>query len=48
MSEKGYVATKETQRKPKHMIYVGAAWTIVWEGQKAEEAGNHAIKHQIC
>ena len=29
------------------MIYVSAAWTMVWEGQKAQELENHAIEHQI-
>ena len=41
--KKGYVASERAYGMPKHMIYVGAAWTMIWKGHKAQETENYAI-----
>ena len=32
--QKGYMASKRAHGIPKHMIYVDAAWTMIWKENK--------------
>ena len=51
MKKKQFRSTNQISKTecgmPKHMIYVGTAWTMVWRGHIAQESENHNVNTKL-